>query len=89
MLFRSSGPGTFTLSGQAAALRADRALAMACGAFTMTGQDAALSRTRVLQSAAGSFTISGQETALVYRQKQHLRISGAVSYSTIAAGAAL
>lgn len=58
--------GAFTLSGQAAILKAARLLVGASGSFSFSGQAATLSRGFVLPAAAGSFALSGQFANFLY-----------------------
>lgn len=56
----TAGPGTYTLSGQAAATKRGLRLASALGTYTESGQAANLKAGRQLTPALGSFTLSGQ-----------------------------
>lgn len=56
-------PGGFTLTGQAAGLRATRRLQAGAGAFAVTGQSATLRRALRLTAQAGGFALSGQDVA--------------------------
>lgn len=60
----TAAPGTFALSGQAAALKATRALASAAGSFSLSGQAAILKRGLKLGASSGAFTLSGQAATL-------------------------
>lgn len=62
----TASTGSFSLSGQAAGLRASRKLVAAQGAFALSGQPAALRASRKLAAASGSFTLTGQPANLVY-----------------------
>jgi hypothetical protein len=57
--------GSYTLTGQAAALLAGRALAAAQGSYTLTGQDAALLKGNTLAADQGSYSLTGQDAALL------------------------
>ena len=52
--------GSYTLSGQATGLEADRTLPLAQGSYTKTGQTTGLLADRTLELAQGSYTLSGQ-----------------------------
>lgn len=56
--------GSFTLSGQAAALKKDSQLVMAQASFTLTGQAVNLLHGYTLSLTHGSFTLSGQTAGL-------------------------
>lgn len=56
--------GTFTFTGIAAGLRAERKVVAAAGAFVMNGQSASLERGYEVLSEKGTFTLSGQPAAL-------------------------
>lgn len=56
--------GSFTLSGQDAALSFTRAVISESGSFTTTGQAAALLQAKRLASEAGTFALTGQQAAL-------------------------
>lgn len=56
--------GSFALTGQAAALRAQRRLLAAQGSLALTGQAAALRAQRRVTAAQGSFALTGQAAAL-------------------------
>lgn len=57
--------GSYSLSGQAAGLRASRILTAAQGSYSLTGQDAALRKTYPLIAAQGSYSLNGQSANLV------------------------
>lgn len=65
----TAAPGAFALTGQTAALRAQRQLAAATGVFTETGQAAALSLFRRLTAAVGTLTLSGQTVRLAAQRR--------------------
>ena len=57
--------GTFTLTGTAADLDADRKLAAASGSFTLTGTAADLDADRRLVAASGTFALTGTDVSLL------------------------
>jgi hypothetical protein len=57
--------GSFSLTGNAAALGTSRVLTASAGSFVLTGQDASLEASRVLSCSAGVFTLTGNQAALV------------------------
>lgn len=61
----TAAQGSFTLTGQAAALRAARLLTAAQGSHTLTGQAANLLAGRRLAAAQGSFALTGQSANLL------------------------
>lgn len=60
----AAGVGEFTLSGQAAGLRAARILTAGAGAFALSGQDAALEYGRKVAAGQGAFILTGQSVSL-------------------------
>ena len=60
----TAAQGSYTLTGQAATLTADRTIVAAQGSYTLTGQAAGLLADRLLTSAQGSYTLSGQAAGL-------------------------
>jgi hypothetical protein len=58
--------GTYSLTGQAAAITATRAITAAQGAYTLTGQAAGLLASYSLPAAQGSYSLSGQAATLTY-----------------------
>lgn len=56
--------GTFTLTGQAATLRATRLITAAAGSFALTGQTVGLRVARLLTAASGSYSLTGQSATL-------------------------
>lgn len=56
--------GTFSLTGQPAALQAARQLVADAGSFTLSGQSAGLQASRKLVADAGAFSLSGQDAGL-------------------------
>lgn len=61
----TAGQGTYTLSGQAATLRAARTIAAAQGTYTLSGQTATLAVARTLAAGQGAYSISGQNVTLI------------------------
>jgi hypothetical protein len=57
--------GTFTLTGQATGLLADRTIAAGQGSYTLTGQATGLLKGHTLTAGQGSYTLSGQSTGLL------------------------
>lgn len=62
----TAAQGSFTLTGQAAALKAGRTLAATQASYGLSGQVAALKASRLLTPAQGSYALSGQNAVLVY-----------------------
>lgn len=60
--------GSFTLTGQDAALVATRIFTADAGSFTLTGQAATFAVTRTLACDAGAFTLTGQAALFTYTQ---------------------
>ena len=56
--------GTYTLTGQAAALRGSRAITAAQGSYALTGQAGALRAARRIAAEQGSYVLTGQAAAL-------------------------
>lgn len=77
--------GSFSLSGQAAGLRATRTIAGAVGTFTQSGQAAGLRAARKITAAVGSFALSGQAAGLLATRTLTCS-AGAFSLSGQAAG---
>ena len=61
----TSEHGTFTLTGQTAALLRNYTLGAAYGAYALTGQTATLLRNSAVGAAYGTFTLTGQSAALL------------------------
>ena len=59
--------GSFTETGQAVGLLAQRLLSVAVGSFTLAGQAVALLRTYVFPVAHGAFTLTGQVVSFLLR----------------------
>lgn len=76
--------GSFTLSGQAAALKRGLKITAAVGAFTFTGQAATLSKGYRLTAAVGTFTLSGQAAGL----RRASKVTAAVGSFTLTGQAA-
>ena len=62
----TAAPGAYTLTGQAAALRAARRLVASAGSYTQAGQPAALRVARRMAADAGSYTLTGVAADLIY-----------------------
>ena len=56
--------GSFTLTGQDAAIAVQRYIGLDAGSFTLTGQDIAFGLVKILTADAGSFTLTGQDAVL-------------------------
>lgn len=81
--------GSFTLTGQAANLRAARNLVAGAGAFTFTGQAAGLQVGRKLAAGTGAFTLTGNDATLTYTPGVTYTLAadtGAFTLTGIAAG---
>lgn len=76
--------GSFTLSGQAAGLAAQRRMPSAAGSFVLAGQAAGLPAQRRLPSSVGAFTLSGQ-AAILASARRLASAAGAFSLTGIAA----
>lgn len=81
----TAAQGAFALTGQAAALRAQRQLAAAQGALVLSGQAAALRAQRRVAAAVGTLSLSGQ-TAALRAQRQLAASQGPFSLAGQAAG---
>ena len=62
----TAGQGSVAITGQAAALKADRKLTAAQGSVAISGQAASLKADRILVAAQGSVVITGQDATLTY-----------------------
>lgn len=62
----SVSAGSFTLTGNAATLKAARKLAGGTGAFTLTGIGAALKLARKMAASTGAFSLTGNDATLTY-----------------------
>jgi hypothetical protein len=60
----SAAQGSYTLTGQAAALRAARNVAAAQGSYALTGQAAALKAARRIAAGQGAYALTGQAASL-------------------------
>jgi hypothetical protein len=60
----TASAGAYTLTGQAATLKAGRKVAAGAGAFSLTGQAATLKRGLKTSASTGSFALTGQAAAL-------------------------
>lgn len=58
--------GSYTFTGTAAALKADRQLAAASGTYSYTGTNASLKRDASIAAASGTYTYTGTDVALTY-----------------------
>jgi Concanavalin A-like lectin/glucanases superfamily len=58
----SAAPGSFTLTGEPAALK--QSLALAAGSFSLTGEPATITVGVFIPAAPGSFTLTGEPAAL-------------------------
>lgn len=65
----TAAQGSFSLTGQAAGLRADRKLSAAQGSYTLTGQPAGLLQGRALAASLGSYALSGQAAGLFAQRR--------------------
>jgi hypothetical protein len=65
----TAATGSYTLSGQAAALTVTRKLTADAGAFTLTGQAAGVAAGRRLTAETGSHTLSGQAAGLTVTRR--------------------
>lgn len=61
--------GTFTFTGQAAALATPTTLTAETGYYTFSGQDATLTHGHPLTAATGTFTLTGQAATLTSGRK--------------------
>ena len=57
--------GSYAVTGNAAALTIERALALDAGSYAVTERDAALTVSRTLSLDVGSFTFTGRDAALI------------------------
>lgn len=83
----TAASGSFTLTGNAAALTAQRKLAAATQSFTLTGNAARLARGYTLAASSGTFTLTGQAAALTAARKM-AAASGTFTLTGNAAGLA-
>lgn len=81
----TAAQGSYSLSGQAAILRAGRVLVAAQGTYTLTGQAAALGRGWKVVAVQGTYTLSGQAAGL----KRGLKVTAAQGTYTITGSDAL
>lgn len=75
----AAGVGSFSLSGQAAGLRATRKVTAALGTFSLSGQAAGLRADRKVTAAVGAFSLSGQAAGL----RADRRVAAAVGTFTV------
>lgn len=60
----TAAQGSYSLTGQAAGLRASRILTAAQGSYSLSGQDATLRKSYPLVAAQGSYSLTGQPAGL-------------------------
>lgn len=72
------GAGSFSLSGQAASLSAQRSIALAAGSLSLSGQAVSLLSGRRLSLDAGSYSLTGQPVSFA---KRYSLAPGTGSYS--------
>lgn len=65
----TASAGSFSLSGQAATLKAARTLTCSAGSFALSGQPAGLAVGRKVSAAAGAYTLSGQPSGLTVARR--------------------
>ena len=65
--------GTFTLTGNAANLKADRKITAAVGTYTLTGNAANLKADRKIVVGLGTYTLTGNTANMVAVSYTHLR----------------
>lgn len=61
--------GSYSLSGQAAALRVDRKISAGAGSFALSGQNATLRKGYRLAANAGSYSLAGQTASLLAERR--------------------
>jgi hypothetical protein len=73
----SAEPGSYSMTGQGAGLKAARKMAADAGSYTFTGQAAALRAARKIAADAGSYLLTGQDVSFVYSKLgKNVRIVG-------------
>jgi len=72
--------GSFTLTGQAVSLLADRKVTAAAGAFALSGQEVTLTGPSRLEAGTGSYTLTGQDVGLT---KTYLPLDAAAGSFTL------
>ena len=80
----TAAAGSYTLTGQAATLKAGRVVTGAAGSFSLTGQAASLLKTSKVTADAGGYTLSGQAATL----KAGRLLTGAAGSYTLSGQAA-
>ena len=60
----TAAQGSYTLTGQATTLTADRTITAAQGAYALTGQAVGIYAARLLTAVQGSYTLTGQDAIL-------------------------
>jgi hypothetical protein len=80
----SAETGAFTLTGVAAAVRAQRKVAAAAGAFNLAGQAINFQRSRRMPAAVGAFTLAGQPIGLLEQHVLHA-VAGSFALTGISA----
>lgn len=78
--------GSYSLSGQTAALEFDRQVDAATGSYALTGQAATLSKGLTLAAASGAYLLSGQDATF---NRNRVVDAAAGSYALTGAAAAL
>lgn len=78
--------GTYTTTGTAATLRADRKLSAASGTYTTTGTDATLRVARKITAASGTYTTTGTDATLRVGRKL---VAASGTYTTTGTDATL
>ena len=82
--------GSYTLTGQAAILKAARLIAAGQGSYTLSGQAAILKAARLIAAAQGSYTLNGRDASLIYSGSGNKTISaGQGSYALTGQAATL
>ncbi len=69
------GQGSFSLTGQATSLLANRKLTLGQGSFSLSGQAVSLLRSLLLVMGQGAYTLSGQEVGLIYTPAGHYTLT--------------
>lgn len=86
----TAAAGSYTLSGQDAALLAARTLAAGQGGYALTGQDAGLLFSRILNAGQGAYNLTGQSAILTYQPAgSYTLTASAGSYSITGQAAGL
>ncbi len=82
------GQGSYALTGQATALKADRRMSVGQGAYALSGQSVGLAYGHKISMAQGSYTLSGQAVNLIGPAVGYSLAMGQGSYSLIGSDAA-